>query len=450
MSYNTDGRRPFERASRSAHHHIVNDADVQSLLSKSWIPGAREVSEGEWALSEPNLEAFKTIEHVIAVDGSFTEAVVQPNYPSSSIGFMQFGALSFRKSDLERLDRSPHPAPEDMERLRNLERLKLAYPIRGIRLNRHDSLTDSIRSSLHDFFATKTIEGVPLADTLAWMLFALYRPRDDRPRSWHLATDPTSPTWDGLDICHDAMRPDFTFQSRSYPERPVYLVDVLRLHEKIDEETGAAGIVGHLLSAIEQLLLLHVMRLIHRQQPAALARCVFLRDGPLAYFGQTANLHAPYRAALEWLRASAPINLVGLEKSGAFVDHARQIGDRIPAGFALILNDDYIYRYIVPKDSDVSEIYGKNTYYGRKVIYRGSRSGIHVATIPTSRAMRDPLAPDLHGFHQVLACVDQLRCDMYDSALFPIALANKLVSLSAHPSQRILQRFATGTIRQQG
>jgi hypothetical protein len=246
------------------------------------------------------------------------------------------------------------------------------------------------------------------------------------------------------------MRPDYTFLSRFDPVRPVYLTDVLRLHEKIDEETGAGGIVGHLLSAVEQLLLLHIIRLIHRQQPAALSRCAFLRDGPLAFFGQTANLHAPFRSALEWLRNSAQICLVGLEKSGAFVDHARHIAPRLPPGTALILSDDYIYRYIIPKDVTVSDVYGRNTYYGRKVIYRASNGGTHVATIPTSAAVATPRVEDLHNFDVVLACVDELQCDMYDSAPFPIALANKLVSLSAHPSQRILQRFAIGSVRGPG
>jgi hypothetical protein len=31
---------------------------------------------------------------------------------------------------------------------------------------------------------------------------------------------------------------------------------------------------------------------------------------------------------------------------------------------------------------------------------------------------------------------------MYDGALMPIALVNKLVSLADHPSSRILQQFA--------
>jgi hypothetical protein len=446
MSYNANARRPFERASRSSHHHIINDGDVQKLLHSSWIPNAREFSYDDWVLVEPQLSAAAAIEHIIAVDGSFAEAVVQPNYPSSVVGFMQFGALSFRRSDLQRLDHSPHPAPEDMERLRNLERLKLTYPIKGVRLRACDSLTDSVRLTLFNFFRSAAIENRLLADTLAWMIFERYRRPDERPGRWHLATDPTDPDGGGIDLVESEMRSDFTFTSRSDPSRLVYLTDVLRLHEKIDEETGATGIVGHLLSAVDQLLLLHVMRLIHQQHPAALARCLFLRDGPLAFFGQTANLHAPFRSALEWMRRTARIHLAGVEKSGAFVDHARDIHGRLSNGHALILSDDYIYRFVIPKDVTSSEIYGRNTYYGRKLIYRSTGAGIHVVTIPTSEPIANPTVADLHGFDTVLACIDELRCDMYDSALFPVALANKLVSLSAHPSQRILQRFAVGAV----
>jgi hypothetical protein len=444
MSYNAGGRRPFERASRSSHHHIINDGEVQTLLQSSWVPDSGSVSEAEWTLAEPQLNAAERIEHIIAVDGSFAEAVVKPNYPSSLVGFMQFGALSFRRSDLQRIEATPHPAPEDMERLRNLERLKLTYPIRGVRVRSCQSLVDSVRLAIYNFFRRAQIEGRPLIETLAWMLFEQYRPKYDRPGAWYLATDATHPEGEGIELIEEEMDANFSFASRDLQSR-IYLTDVLRLHEKVEEETGAGGIVGHLLSAVEQLLLLHIIRLIHEQLPGALGRCFFLRDGPLAFFGQTAKLHGPYRSALEWMRRNAEIFVAGLEKSGAFVDHARDIHERMPRNGALILSDDYIFRYIIPKES-VEGIYGRNTYYGRKVIYRASTAGIHVVTIPTGEALPNPTAGDLRGFHTALACVNELRCDMYDSALFPVALANKLVSLSAHPSQRILQRFATGSV----
>jgi hypothetical protein len=46
----------------------------------------------------------------------------------------------------------------------------------------------------------------------------------------------------------------------------------------------------------------------------------------------------------------------------------------------------------------------------------------------------------------ILTNIEKLRCDMYDSALIPVALVNKLVSLANHPSTRILQKFAVDTL----
>ena len=42
--------------------------------------------------------------------------------------------------------------------------------------------------------------------------------------------------------------------------------------------------------------------------------------------------------------------------------------------------------------------------------------------------------------------IQKLKCDMYDDAIVPIALANKLVSLANHPSQGLMEKFAKEAI----
>lgn len=71
---------------------------------------------------------------------------------------------------------------------------------------------------------------------------------------------------------------------------------------------------------------------------------------------------------------------------------------------------------------------------------------MHVVSIPTKELKKTPIENDLPNLQLILANVEALHCDMYDSALFPVALVNKLVSLSAHPSQRILQKFACDVV----
>jgi hypothetical protein len=157
------------------------------------------------------------------------------------------------------------------------------------------------------------------------------------------------------------------------------------------------------------------------------------------------------RELLLHLSRTVQPNLIGVEKSGPFVEHAHQIRDRMQPGQAIILSDAYIYKNILASSSpnDSSRSYGASTYYGRKVIFKTRTDAVHVLTIPTDVETGNPDVENFLGFDHALQVTDLLHCDMYDDALFPIALANKLVSLSAHPSQRILERFAASSLRPQ-
>ena len=131
----------------------------------------------------------------------------------------------------------------------------------------------------------------------------------------------------------------------------------------------------YLTRLIEQIILVHFIRSILKLQPAILKRFLFITDGPLSYSGQTANMHKPMRQLCNYLLDSDEISLflVGLEKSGAFVDHAHEVclpkeGQVVlNKGMFILLNNEYIYKYIVPGDSDKMH-YGSTSYYGGKII----------------------------------------------------------------------------------
>jgi len=138
--------------------------------------------------------------------------------------------------------------------------------------------------------------------------------------------------------------------------------------------------------------------------------------------------------------------MAGLEKSGAFVEHAAEIAGEMKDGSILILDNDYIYKYIIPGKADAANPYGRTTYYGAKVIFKSRHAGVHVITIPTLESLTKPQKSDLRNLDAIMTNIEKLRCDMFDDALIPIALVNKLVSLANHPSSKILQRFAVGQL----
>jgi hypothetical protein len=169
---------------------------------------------------------------------------------------------------------------------------------------------------------------------------------------------------------------------------------------------------------------------------------MFIKDGPLAFFGQTANLHIPMRDLITYLLDKHDLYLAGLEKSGAFVEHAAEIATLLNPSSALLLDDEHIYKYVMPGKADESTPYGRSTYYSHKVVFKTGSEQMHVVSIPTREANWKINKGAYPNLDIILANVAKLKCDMYDGALLPIALVNKLVSLADHPSSRILQQFA--------
>ena len=437
MSYTSkSGRRPNEYASKSSHSHLVKDPEIQSFLERCVFPkGADEANFSE--VLKVNIKPTRNnpIENIIAIDGGYSEISARKEFPSATIAFFQFGALIFSIQDLESLENSPFIAPEDMEKLKKIERLKFSIPVKNIATEGQLSLTNSIRNELFQFFSKDMGDHDSLNQTLEWLIFEGYLGGN---AEWVLSSCPICETRNIL--INKSTVSSFTFPC-SACKKTLFLTDCFRLHEAIDDELGAGGILGYLVTTIEQVILAHFVRIIISKKASLLGQILFVKDGPLAFFGQTANFHKPFRALFSYLIKEHDLNLVGLEKSGPFVDHAAEIAERLNRGSALILDNNYIYKFIIPGNADPKNPYGRTTYYSNKVIYRTPSGGVYVASLPTTEILDNPKVSDFHNLEIILSNVSKLRCDMYDNSLVPIALVNKLVSLAAHPSSRILERF---------
>lgn len=437
------GRRPDEGASKSAHSYVIKDQEVQRFLAQCNLPTkSSDVSFADHIRLEYTPVSSNPIRHVIAVDGGYAEIVVEKEFPSSKLCFFQFGALVFGVDDLEAIERSPFIDPEDIARLKDIQRLKLTLPIRAITLKSCGTMIDSVRTAIHEFFS-QSLEDETLNETLRWFIFREY----ETPQAeWELSSCP-NPKCDArnIPVLRSKITGEFTFTCAEC-SKEIFLIDVFRLHEAIDNELGAGGILGYVTTTIEQIVMVHLIRLILKTKPGLLRSVLFIKDGPLAFFGQTANMHKPMRALVQHLFGARELYLAGLEKSGSFVEHADEISERLGNGNVLLLDDDYIYRYIVPGRADPANPYGRSTYYGNKLIFKTPSGSMYVASLPTVAPNAKPAESDFRNLQVILTNIEKLKCDMYDNSLIPVALANKLISLANHPSSRILQKFATDSV----
>lgn len=441
MSYNKTGRRPAEYASRSSHSDIINDPSVKEFLNNCHFPPTSDQVTFENALVEKVQDTENPIKHIIAIDGGYTEVPVRKEFPSALLAFFQFGALFFSTAELDSIAKLPFIEPSDMEKLKQLERLKLTIPTKNVTFKDNFNLTNSVRQTLHLFF-TEIRESTTFAETLKWLLYKEFSSSPDPV--WTLSQCPSCNTR-SVDLRRNSFSKDY-ITTCPHCSAEIYLIDTLRLHEAVDDELGAGGILGYLMVTLEQILLVHLIKYVLEIKPDLLNDFLFIKDGPLAFFGQTANIHKPMRSLIEHLFTNHNLYLVGLEKSGPFVDHAKQIEDKLDPGSVLILDNDYIYKYIIPGKANANEPYGRTTYYGNKVIYKSENGYIYVATLPTPTLQISPTKDSFNGLDVICNNLTRLKCDMYDSSLFPVALANKLVSLSNHPSAVILEHFAKQSV----
>lgn len=252
MAYSqVKGRRPFERASKIAHSEILNNPVVQEFVLGCTLPAAPP-GDALSSLLQQIPKGDGRVTTIIAIDGGSTEVPVRREFPSASIAFITFGPLLLSLQDLADVDAQPFIGPEDMVRFRNLERYSLTLPIKGVRAKGASGFAEGVRATVQTFLAATHPE---LMKALRWLLFHEWLSPHVRP-SWEIPRCPYPSCGGG----------PFTLQSgcplaQNCPScgRPVFLSDALRLYERIDEELGAGGIMSYLLTALEQLVLVHLI-----------------------------------------------------------------------------------------------------------------------------------------------------------------------------------------------
>ena len=346
--------------------------------------------------------------------------------------FLNIGANIFKLDEFENLSKKSFIFPEEINKImENCLSYRLLIPTKTI-IEGTSTLTETVRKTVYGFFMQEN-----LMETLCWFLYEEY---SDSPLNIY-------PYSKNIGLDRSKMGQDYTFNING---EVVYLTDVFKLHRSIDDDHGASEILGHLIRLIEQILIVYFIKNIFEKKPELFENILFLSDGPLAFFDRTANMHRPMRKLCNFLQKEFNLFFVGIEKSGMFVDHAQQICNLniLKENEFMLLSNDYIHKHIKPPSKSNKEIYGSTTYYSGKVIFRSEKNSVYVLSIPIEdkNIIKKPLVSKYTNLPEILIIIRKLRCDMYDNAIVPIALANKLVSLSNRPSKNILEKYVKGKI----
>ena len=212
---------------------------------------------------------------------------------------------------------------------------------------------------------------------------------------------------------------------------------------------------------MERVWIIHVLRTLEKKGwLSSLQRLAIVLDGPLAVFGAPAWLSAAIQKELVRINDVArrvieddtfDLLLIGVEKTGIFVKHLEDLdkgptGERnaLPHQSAMLLTDGYIKEHIIFSTSE--QPYGRNTYFGRKILYKTASGSLIVATLPILHQEQHNLkradAAHFPRLVDTLSLLDKLVSARYRNALSPLISAHAEAAIPMNLGVRVLEKLA--------
>ncbi|WP_226086692.1 hypothetical protein [Mesobacillus sp. S13] len=485
---------PFnnELANKLAHNRILSNPVVQESLAKYKIiydnvPTEKELLENfvDIPLDSPRLRS------IFSVDGSFDSVSVSDRFPSAQVGFIQFSMNLVKLNTNANIIKNGLVNPIEYNKITEAHTHSLDLPIFNTKIEGKDNIRDSIRFRINDYFIssrTFSDESINLLDTLYNILS-----EDEVRNNLNCVNEKcareyfrdTRTSYKGNEeelneLLITKSKLNNLEKSCKCPNcgEDILLIDYLRLHELIDEELGSTGILSRLSKVVEHLYPINFimsvlenpdMQEVHKY--AALSEIGFIIDGPLAIYGEPAKVNRAIHRYLNKInqelisRSLNPLVYIGLSKTGTIVDYISLLMTHIrdnsseandllllPKNKFMLISDDYRHKYIQPKMND--NLFGAETYYGQDIVYFNQFSQPYVLSVLYPMNRNEELFTEkifelgtYPNLGKIGSLINELKVDVYDSALLPIVLAHKYASISLQPGVSSLKDFARAVLQ---
>lgn len=443
-----------ERASRLGHVPVVNSQAVHEAFSRWEVAQATPADESRvTSLCRPvedldNAGLAEAVRFAITVDGSDTEVEATREHPTIKVGYVRVAASFIDFEKLHQAGAGEFVNPHLLREAHQHAAFDRALPGSGLVIPGSTGV-DTWRQEL-DRFLRETKFDQASDQTLADMLLALHGSPSSPATTVPLRRCPSCKAQDAQ---LSGGKIDVPKEGTTCPEcgTKVFLGDVLRTEEEYMPEGSNRSSLTRMMLVAERLTSLGYMQLlfedVHNYE--VLERTLFITDGPLALHGTVAPLKRRFQEYLAEFtklcvankRPAAPL-VVGVEKSGAFVEHAQLIAHLIEPGHVMRLTTEYINRVT---GRPLNNPYGSDEFYGRRFIYRTRSGGTLVVTVPPMPGVTPYGDPDgelwssYPTLRPICEVLDHVQTRLYENAVIPVALAHSAASLPLGVGQSVLR-----------
>jgi hypothetical protein len=448
-----DGKR-FERAHPLGHVPTVQNEMVQERLKRYRLPGRDQGDSAHQELVRSLLVpvdqlpgARRDVRWLVTVDGSEHEEQIDSRFPSTRMLFTQIAGVLI---DLHKLRETEYGFvdPAVMADAQRGSVFAAFLPSSNLSSLDDDDPQRAFRREFYKVMSEATVDDINLLDVLVGL--EKLRGASEGESGLSAARAVKCP------VCGEGYDPKLIARDGSpclnaNCDETLWPTDALRIHEAFNPWVPN-GVVGtRVMMVLEQLALACLARSIQKKSPSALDDLAFVADGPLALFGEPARLRRTILTFWQMLSSKVieqrgqPPLVLGVEKTGEFVEHARDLGELLEPGHLMSLPLDYIQRYISFKNSN----YGEGTYFGRKFIYRTTDERTIVFSVPPLASTgvlpygSGPLdLGDYPTLGPTCRLLDRIGTRLHDDALIPVALAHRWAAYPLRTAGTVLRLHA--------
>ncbi len=442
-----------ERAGKGGHADLVRNPDVAEFLENcSYMREPSDQEGANIASSFRNAPSGAGLPvKVIASDASTYSEAISGRFPSTQVGYVK---VSLVLVDLKEFASLTEPGSRYVDPFkvaamhRNANAISFTLPGSNIRYKNASTVKDGFRRAVFDQYSDARTnfakgEKYSLCDTL-------------------LAINGGKISFKKCPSCGEYPDKDFEFDGNNLAtscnscHANIFVTDDLRLHEQVSDYGDCASAITRFMNVTEHLLVASLIRMLAKYQPEALSNMGFVLDGPLAIFGQPADVHkrlmALYNdiAETQLARNLRPPVIIGLQKDGQVMEHARSLVPFLNNLFLKkpayrVVDDAYRGKYICEVQNTN---FGHETYYGQDFILKTESGRIFTVGIPYPFHDKQPRAdfanrksnPENYGdlLSRSFDLIQYFELDLYENAVVPVALAHRHASISLVPGGKVL------------
>lgn len=444
----------YEPLRRIIESQRINER-LQELRIKEVSPSANSISQYGLVSKACLTQTGQQPDLVLAIDGSYQAAPVKNGFPCAECGYVTVASVLLDLTKAKELEKNEFIDPKRFRETEKSSSFEAVFPGCNIIVGNEPDAKSSLRKVLFEEMKNCHVfeDGETLLDTYEALLkIKLERSPSVRP--------PMSP----IEGNEHEMTYGYGVYECPQTHQPLYSTDALRLHELMNPSSTCGEMYGQIMSAIEKLWLIHILRSFEKNNwLATLRRVAFIIDGPLAVFSTASWLTNAIKEEIKRINnEQKKINgtdmmIIGLEKSGTFFNHfisidtdSNGVPGKFPIQSAFLLTDEYIKKNIIYSDS--TKPFGQDTYFGRKFFYKAKSGQL---LVPVDVCYTDyqfnlnTANPDQFSrLSDTMELLDHMASSRYPNSVTPLISAHAEAAIPLNLGRRLFESIAKDIINQ--